>query len=96
MRVEGRDLVDLGLRHLHLVGERGEMRRREVAVVILDEVEMLDQQVAAARPVGEQGLDLGQRVRVDLAALRGPARPVAALPALVPGFRLTLGNCLGI
>ena len=52
MRVEGRDLVDLGQRHLHLGGERGEMRGGEMAVVVLDEMQMLDQQIAPARPVG--------------------------------------------
>ena len=61
MRVEGRDLVDLGQRQLHLGGERREMRGREMAVAVLDEMQMLDQQIAPARPVAEQRAHLVER-----------------------------------
>ena len=54
MGVEGRDLVDLGLRQAHLLGERREMGGREVAVAVLDQMQMLDQQIAPARPLAEQ------------------------------------------
>ena len=54
MRIEGRDLVDLGLRKLHLGGERREMRGGEVTVAVLDQMQMLDQQIAPARLVAEQ------------------------------------------
>ena len=37
--------------------------------MVLDEMKMFDQEIAAARPVGEQGLHVGERGRVDLAAL---------------------------
>jgi hypothetical protein len=47
------------------------MRSRQVAIVILNKVEMLDQQVAAARPVGQQRADFFKRIRVDLAAFGG-------------------------
>jgi hypothetical protein len=70
MRVEGRDLVHFGLRELHLGGERGEMRGGEMAVVVLDQMQMLDQQIAPARPVAEQRAHLVERRRIDLAALR--------------------------
>ncbi len=43
--------------------QRGEMRGREVAVLVLNQMQMLDQQVAAARPVAQQRLDLVQRAR---------------------------------
>ena len=79
MRIEGRDLVDFGLRQLHLGRERGEMRGREIAVVVLDEMQMLDQQVAPARPVVEQRAHLVERLKVDLAALRRAARAVLPL-----------------
>ena len=78
MRVEGRDLVDLGLRHLHLGRERSEMRGREMAVMVLDQMQMLDQQIAPARPVGEQRLHVVQRGRIDLAAFRRARRLAAA------------------
>ena len=61
MGVEGRDLVDLGLRQAHLLGERRQMRGREMAVAVLDQVQMLDQQVAPARAVAEQGPHLLER-----------------------------------
>ena len=61
MRVEGRDLVDLGQRQLHLGGERGEMRGGEMAVMVLDQMQMLDQQIAPARPVGQQRAHLVER-----------------------------------
>ena len=69
MRIEGRDLIDLGQREPHLVRQRREMRRGEMPVVVLDQVQMLDQQVAPARPVGQQRAHLVERLRVDLAAL---------------------------
>ena len=71
--IEARDLVDLGLRQAHLGGERGEMRRREVAEAILDPVQVLDQQVALARLRAEERLHLGERVGVDAPA-RGASR----------------------
>ena len=80
MGVERRDLVDLGLRELHLRGERGEMRRRQMAVAVLQQMQVLDQQIAPARPVAEQRPHLFERARIDLPALRGSRGP-AALPA---------------
>ena len=52
-------------------------------VAILDAMQVLDQQIAAARRVAEQRLHLGQRLRIDGAALRtGPRalRPDAQGP----------------
>ena len=90
MRVEGRDLVDLGERQLHLGGERGEMRGGEMPVAVLDEMQMLDQKIAAALARTEQRTDLGKRRRIDLAALGGAAR---ATPPVAVG---TGTVCLGI
>ena len=77
MGVEGRDLVDLGERELHLLRQRREMGGGEMAVAVLDQVQMLDQQVAPARAIAEQRAHLVERLRIDLAAL-GRARRLAA------------------
>jgi hypothetical protein len=49
---------------------------------------MLDQQVAPARPVAQEGLHVGEGTRVDLAALGGAGRAP-------PGLGV-FGNCIGI
>ena len=60
------------------------MRGGQMAVMVLDQMQMLDQQIAPARPVGEQRAHLVERRGVDLAAL-GRARRPAAPPALLSG-----------
>src|SRR3974390_3477583 len=45
------------------------MRRRQIAVVVLDQMQVLYQQVAPARSVGEQRAHFLQRLRVNLTAL---------------------------
>ena len=50
----------------------------EVAVMVLDEVQVLDQQVAPARAVGEQRAHFIERGRIDLAALRRARRAAPA------------------
>ena len=69
MGVEGRDLVDLGLGQLHLVGQRRQMGRRQVTVSVLDQVQILDQQIALPRRIAQQGANPVERGRIDLAAL---------------------------
>ena len=64
------------MRELHLGGERREMRGGEMTVAILDEMQMLDQQIAPARLVAEQRAHLVEGRRIDLAALRRAARAV--------------------
>ena len=54
VRVEGRDLVHFGQRHLHFGRESGQMRGGEVAVFVLNEMQVLDQEIAPARPVGQE------------------------------------------
>src|SRR5690348_1083757 len=78
MRIERRHLVDLGQRHFHLGGERGEMRGRQMAVVVLDEMQMLDQKIAPARFVSQQRLHFGERGGVDLTAFGGARWTAAA------------------
>ena len=86
MRVEGRDLVDLGKRELHLLRERREMRGREMAVAVLDQMQVLDEQVAPALALAQQRADLVERARVDLAPLRRPGRAAPAGGAISAGF----------
>ena len=76
MRVEGRGLEHFRKRQLHLVGQRRQMRRRDLAIFVLDQVQVLDQEIAAPRPVAEQKLDLVGGGGVDLAALRGRLGPL--------------------
>ena len=63
-----------------------------MAVVILKQMQMLDEQIAPARPVDEQRQHIGERDRIDLAAL-GRARraaPAACAVAFAAGPRRSL------
>ena len=75
VRVERRDLVDLGHGETHLGRERREMTSREAAIMVLNRVQMLDQQVAAPGLVAQQRAHLFSRRRIDLATFFGIARP---------------------
>ena len=63
MGVEGGDLVDLDQRQLHLLGQRRQMPRMEATVLVLEQMQEFDQQIAPARPVAEQRPHLRQRLR---------------------------------
>ena len=76
MRVEGRGLEHFRKRQLHLVGQRRQMRGRDLVILVLDQVQMLDQEIAAPRPVAEQKLDLVRGGGIDLAALRRRLGPL--------------------
>ena len=58
--------------------ERGEVRGGQVTIVVLDEMEVFDQQVATARPVEQQRADFLKGVEIDLASLGGPVWPATA------------------
>jgi hypothetical protein len=58
------------------------MARMEAAEMVLQQMEVLDQQVAPAVALAEQGLDFVQGCRVDLPALR------VVEPAPAPGARM--------
>jgi hypothetical protein len=78
MRVEGGDLEDLGLGQLQLRGECCKVARREVAVAVLDQVQILDQQIAPARHFPQEFLDFLDSVGLDLAPLgNGSSGPPA-------------------
>ena len=75
--IERRDLEHFRLRQLHLVGERREVGRAQVAEAILQLVQVFDQEVASARLVTEQLEHLGTRLRVDAPAARRLALALA-------------------
>src|SRR5256885_965785 len=68
--VERRDFEHLGLRQLHFLRKRGKVRCGQVAEAVLQLVQVLDQQVGAARRIAEQRANLCQRARIDRASLR--------------------------
>jgi hypothetical protein len=80
MRVERRDLVDFGQRHLHFQSECREVRGGEIAVLILNEVQMLDQKIATAWPVSQKPPDLDQRLWINLTSFRGTRWPASSAP----------------
>jgi hypothetical protein len=52
--IESRDFINFGERELHLFCQRNDVLRRDVAVVVLNLMQMLDQQIVAARLIAEQ------------------------------------------
>ena len=63
------------------------MRGREMAVAVLDQMQMLDEKVAAAFTVAEQRPHLLKRLRIDLTAFRGPRRPASPGAPAIDGGR---------
>ena len=59
------------------------MRRRDLVIFVLDQMQIFDQEVAPPRPVAEQLLDLVRGGRIDLAAL---GRGLGSLPSLARMF----------
>ncbi len=82
MGVEGRGLEHFRERKLHLVGEGREMGGGNLVIFVLDQMQMLDQEIAPPRPVAEQELDLVRRGRIDLASLGGRLGPLASLAGM--------------
>ena len=62
------------------------MRGRDLVILVLDQMQIFDQQIALPRPVAEQALNLVRRSRIDLAAFW---RRLGALAALAGMFELT-------
>src|SRR3546814_10524233 len=69
--VEGGDLIDRRHRQIHLLGQRAQVARRQVAVAVLNQVQVLDQQIRPPRAVAQQSLDLFRRFEVELPTLGG-------------------------
>ncbi len=66
--IEACHLVDLGLCEFHALRQRGQVRRAELAVAVVDSMQVFDEQVAPQRSA-DQRLDLGHGLRVNQAAL---------------------------
>ena len=93
MGVERGDLVDLDEGEPHLLGERREMARMQAAEMVLQQMQVLDQQVAAALALAEQRLHLGQRRRDRPAGPSdGRARAAAPSPDGCAGRALLTGH----
>ena len=88
MRVEGRGLEHFRKGKLHLVGECGEVGGGDLVIFVLDEMQVLDQEIAPPRPVAEQHLDFMGGLRIDLAPLRGRLGPPASLARMLEGTDL--------
>ena len=67
------------------MGERGEVRRGDAVPGVLDQVQVLDEEVAVARPIAQQVANLVERGRIDLPPLglaAGRATAGAGMAAL--------------
>src|SRR5213078_2365432 len=76
MRVEGGGLENFRERQLHLVGKRRKVRGGDLFVSVLDEMQVLDQEVAAPWPIAKKQLDLVRGGRIHLAPLGGRDGPL--------------------
>ena len=92
MGIEGGDLIDLRLRHAHLLGQRNQMARRQMPVLVLDQMQELDQQIGAARLIAEQRAHVFERGVIELAPLRR-APPLAGTG--LPDALLVFQRCHG-
>ena len=82
MGVEGGRLENLGLRQAQLLGQRPDVGGREVAERLLEAMEMLDQKITTTRHRAEHGLDLLERLGIELAPLGHRPAPSPLSPAL--------------
>src|SRR5678816_3985572 len=73
--IERGDFIDFRRGHLHLGGERHQMRCGQAAETILNQVEMLDEQIPAPRRVAEQLRDLPSCPRIDRSTFGHCANP---------------------
>src|SRR4029079_19614492 len=76
--VERRNFIHLGLRQAHLVGQRTHVERVDAAVAVLNEVQMLDQQVAAPFSLPKQRADLCAGYWGDGTSVRPAVAPPAS------------------
>src|SRR5690606_27965197 len=68
-RVEGGDLIDFHHAEAHLLRQRAQMGGGQVAVFVLNEVEVFDQMIALNDPVTQQSLNVSPTRIVKLASL---------------------------
>ena len=67
MMVKAGNLVHFYRSELHFVGKGNQVGRGQMAIVILDEMQMFDQEVPPARCGGQQRLDFSEGLRVNTA-----------------------------
>src|SRR5205085_2377860 len=89
--IERSDLEDLALRHAHFFRKGREMPGGEMPVAVLQLVQVLDQEVGAARCVPEKLTHLGQHRRARTAALGAAA---LALPHIFAAGNDRYDACL--
>ncbi len=82
MGVEGRGFEHFRERELHLVGERCEMGGGNLVIFVLDQMQMLDQEIAPPRLVAEQEFNLVRSGRIDLASLGSRLRAPSSLAGM--------------
>ena len=85
MGVESRDFIDLREGELHFLRQRDEVPSREIAVTVLDQMQVLDEEITAAVAVAKERTYLFERPRIDLTALRRAWRAAPAGLAAVIG-----------
>jgi hypothetical protein len=68
--------------------QSGKMRRREVPIVVLNEMQMLDQEIAAALALAKQRSYLLERLWVDLTALWRAWRSTSSYSAMTVARRV--------
>ena len=85
MRIKRRDLISLRHRDAHLFRQGGQMGCRNLIVLILDQMQVFDQQVALSRPIASVFGDLLDRRRDKLTSFvcARPRRFFAGVPASV-------------
>ncbi len=57
MMIEGRDLIGFGHRNAHLFRQRMQPAGGNAAFAVLNEMQIFDQQIAAARPISQKRAD---------------------------------------
>ena len=63
------------------------MRRREIAVAILNQMQILDQEIAPAFAFAKKFTHLSERAGIDLTAFRRPRRAAPASLSAIVGRR---------
>ena len=71
--VEGRHFVDLGHRHLHFGRERDQMWRRKAPEVVLNQMQILNEEVAAPGRITDERGHLLPRFGVNCPTFRDRA-----------------------
>jgi len=95
MVVKAGNLVHFYWSELHFMGEGNQVSRRQMAIAILDEMQMFDQEVPPARGIGQQGLDFSEGLGVNTTpfwpSTKAPWTFFTALPVVFHRFPYRTG-----